>query len=476
MLPLRVLTRFAALSIAAAVFVAPAVAQELTCAVVDIHQVGPVKLAQLQALPHTDWWVEADDELLLCGGEGLTAEASATGRLLQIHRRVQADQLYRLRRAHDKDFGLPGVRALVRGGRFAVIEMGDGVDRKTPWHALHSASEGSPGPTSVGAALEPFAPNMVLVRQAANMHRPARRAVDPAVQVVVDEVDGQRWQNTNNVLSGFHRHTHAPAIDQARDWLAAQFGALPGLIVTTPTFEVDSTAVENVIATLPGSERPDEWWIVGAHYDARSASISDTVTPAPGAEDNGSGCSGVLEMARIFTKHRPEETVIFMCYAGEEQGLFGSAAHAEGIVQAGDASKVQGMFNMDMISYSPDSDFDVLLGSRTASGNLPADFMDAADDYANLRVVTSTFTCCSDHVPYLNRNLPAIAIYSNDWSQYPDYHETTDVAANNNSDQAAEVIKAYTALLATKTNARQAAIFADGFESGDLNAWSAAVQ
>ena len=74
---------------------------------------------------------------------------------------------------------------------------------------------------------------------------------------------------------------------------------------------------------MQGRIRPDDRFVVGAHYD----SISGNPFDAPGAEDNASGCAGVLEIARIFAANPPEATIHFVCYAGEEQGLHGSTAH-----------------------------------------------------------------------------------------------------------------------------------------------------
>jgi Zn-dependent M28 family amino/carboxypeptidase len=135
---------------------------------------------------------------------------------------------------------------------------------------------------------------------------------------------------------------------------------------------VGGTVAYNVIATLTGTTRPDDWYIVGGHYD----SISEApLTAAPGAEDNASGCAGVLELARVLTAAPPEGTVLFICYAGEEQGLLGSEDHVADLLASGNASKVQAMLDLDMIAYTADGDLDCLLerGLRQFLVDLPAD-------------------------------------------------------------------------------------------------------
>ncbi len=76
----------------------------------------------------------------------------------------------------------------------------------------------------------------------------------------------------------------------------------------------------NVIADLPGREKPDEYVIVGGHIDSWDG--------ATGAQDNGTGVSTTLEAARILAKvgARPKRTIRFMLWSGEEQGLLGSRA------------------------------------------------------------------------------------------------------------------------------------------------------
>ncbi|HLY12371.1 MAG TPA: M20/M25/M40 family metallo-hydrolase [Planctomycetota bacterium] len=77
----------------------------------------------------------------------------------------------------------------------------------------------------------------------------------------------------------------------------------------------------DVIAELPGTDKPEELVIVGGHLDSWDG--------ATGATDNGTGVSTTLEAARLLTKAgaKPKRTIRFMLWTGEEQGLLGSRAY-----------------------------------------------------------------------------------------------------------------------------------------------------
>ena len=96
--------------------------------------------------------------------------------------------------------------------------------------------------------------------------------------------------------------------------------------------EVDTTAF-NVVATLPGSDPNAGYYVLCAHYDAtavRSIGWNWREDPAPGADDNASGVALVMESARALSGQTFPWTIKFIAFSGEELGLFGSRAYAEG--------------------------------------------------------------------------------------------------------------------------------------------------
>jgi hypothetical protein len=88
-------------------------------------------------------------------------------------------------------------------------------------------------------------------------------------------------------------------------------------------FKQGPITLYNVIADIPGTDKPDEYVIVGGHIDSWDG--------ATGATDNGTGVSTTLEAARILMKAgvKPKRTIRFMLWSGEEQGLLGSAAYVK---------------------------------------------------------------------------------------------------------------------------------------------------
>jgi len=411
-------------------------------ALVNIDCVGPERLAALKATPGLAWWVEVEDRLLvLANREAL--------RSLAVERDLAVLRVPP--RPHRLAFaGLPlsdalgDCQVLVEGGRFAVVQLeGDGEP------ALPLSGR-SPDPHGAGAGhhcsgpVWAFQPNRVLTRQYENGPRPALKRAT-VIENMLAEIDAVRWFGDMFELSCIDRYTRGMEIADARDWLVGQFSSIPGLTVTTQAFDVGPDMGENVIATMTGTERPEDLVIVGAHYDsiAESASVR-----APGAEDNGSGVAALLEMARIFSRYPPKATLVFIAYSGEEQGLYGSVDHATRLEDSGAADNVEGVLIMDMIGYTRDLVLDCLLETNS-SGQFLIDLLAAsAKTYTKLTILTSLDPFGSDHIPYLNRDMPAVLTIENDWSNYPGYHRSTDEIDRLGLEMGVEVIKMNLAALA----------------------------
>ena len=104
--------------------------------------------------------------------------------------------------------------------------------------------------------------------------------------------------------------------------------------------------IVNVLAWLPGRDT-SRVIVLGGHYDSCICNIDrfDVTSNAPGADDDGSGTSAVMELARVFAERYPkglDATVVFALYSGEELGLLGSTHLAERL-HAGGYKVVAGM-------------------------------------------------------------------------------------------------------------------------------------
>jgi Zn-dependent M28 family amino/carboxypeptidase len=107
--------------------------------------------------------------------------------------------------------------------------------------------------------------------------------------------------------------------------------ALKQAFTTNLPVKHDTAVSQNVLAKLPGTKHADEIVMFGAHWDAYGIGAPDAQgrTIRPGANDDGLGVAGVLELARNFAKApRTDRSLVFALWSGEERGLLGSETYA----------------------------------------------------------------------------------------------------------------------------------------------------
>lgn len=401
-----------------------------TCGLVTIDDAGPEKLSQLKNMDGLVWWVELDHTLLVYGDHRCLEEMALSLPTQIIERVINPEALAFV------SLPLPAgaFRVLASGGRFAVVEQLEEGPRQSRWESLSHAHHG---------VMLPFQPNTVLACRLSNRTAPSLRPKRAEIQSLLANINATRWYFDVFDLQCKNRNTLSDQVQEARDLLLNWFGEI-GLEPFTQEFTVGGKPAQNVIAILEGSERPEDFYIVGAHYDSIAR---DSSTLAPGAEDNASGVAAVLEMARAFVANPPKASIIFICYSGEEQGLFGSETHAQRLQQDGLLGQVQGALIMDMIGYTA-GNYDVLLETSGQWGDLTDVFASAAANYTSLNVVTSFNPFGSDHVPYLDRGAPALLVIENDWNSYPGYHRSSDIIDRLGTQMGGEVLKMNLAALA----------------------------
>ncbi len=181
---------------------------------------------------------------------------------------------------------------------------------------------------------------------------------DPRVEQVVRAVSPDHIRaNIEKLVSFGTRQTLSNTTDPnrgigaARRWIKSEFERYATASKGRMTVAFDEfvqpvspriprpTTIVDVVATLrpadttqPSSRRRI---LIGGHYDSRVSDILDTVNNAPGADDDGSGAALVLELARVLSTADVRTTIMFVCFAGEEQGLYGSEHLAEEAQQEG---------------------------------------------------------------------------------------------------------------------------------------------
>ena len=153
-------------------------------------------------------------------------------------------------------------------------------------------------------------------------------------------------------------------IGAARRWILEEFRSYsPRLEVRYDPHPVTKSArvvrdldIVNVIAVLPGTDLASVQVAVGAHYDSWCAVLKDgrvdaeatAAAPlAPGVDDNASGVAAVMELARVLSQYEFRKTLVFIAFAGEEQGLLGARGLAK--KWKADSQKLEAMINLDTI-------------------------------------------------------------------------------------------------------------------------------
>ncbi|MFT5675650.1 MAG: Zn-dependent M28 family amino/carboxypeptidase [Paraglaciecola sp.] len=167
-------------------------------------------------------------------------------------------------------------------------------------------------------------------------------------------VDVELWIDVNKTQELFTK----AGLDFEKEKLRAQTKEFtPVTLGMNASVEVTSkfsqSTSNNVVAVLPGSEKPDEHIIYMAHIDHLGTDTSlegDQIYN--GAHDNASGIGGIIEIARAYSslKNAPRRSITFVGAAAEEQGTLGSKYYADNPTIP--LSKVVGLINMDSINIT----------------------------------------------------------------------------------------------------------------------------
>jgi hypothetical protein len=198
---------------------------------------------------------------------------------------------------------------------------------------------------------------------------PSPAPLDPQTVAMVAQVRADNLRATDTKLVGFFTRndfsettsTATRGVFGARDWIRAQFEAIARTSGGRMTVALDNfvqpknertpraASESSIIATLRGDE-PGLIYVMSSHYDDCNGDCTDGTRVAPGADDNGSGTSAVLEAARIMAPHHFRGTIIFAVFDGEELGLWGSKHYADELKAKG--VPVAAVLNNDIIGNS----------------------------------------------------------------------------------------------------------------------------
>lgn len=185
------------------------------------------------------------------------------------------------------------------------------------------------------------------------------------------------------------------------------------------TNKSDMISARNVVATLPGSEIPNEIIVIGGHLDSWDL--------ATGAIDNGIGSFAVLDIARAFKANnlQPKRTVKFVMFMGEEQGLFGSRHMVAEALKEGTMDQIKYMMNLDMAGNPIGMNAGGKLDNEAFFTDLGAAIQQQDSIYRN--EFSNRSGLHSDHQPFMLEGVPILSVHSNlDRSIYGCYHSDCD--------------------------------------------------
>lgn len=181
--------------------------------------------------------------------------------------------------------------------------------------------------------------------------------------------------------------------------------------------------VMNIAGYLEGKKYPDSMLVFTAHYD--HLGMMGRTARFPGANDNASGVAMMLDFARHFagSANRPDYSLAFLAFAGEEMGLKGSEYFAENPVFP--LERIKFLINLDMVGTGSE-------GITVVNGTIFPEYyrrmvqINADNEYI-LKVAERGESCNSDHCPFYRKGVPSVFIYSMG-KEHMEYHTLYDLS------------------------------------------------
>ena len=279
-----------------------------------------------------------------------------------------------------------------------------------------------------------YIPNNTAILPTSNFQFPIVLEPDTVIQRKLSYVDIESLMGKIQHLENYETRVYfRPESIEAQNWIAEKFASY-GLTTDIQRVIVSgfplgpSNSSGNVIATQRGNVFPDEYIVVGAHYDSWSWNPIN-VAVAPGADDNASGTAGVIEIARILSQYEFERSIIYIAFAAEEVGLIGSRMYASRARNEG--KRILGYFNLDMIGYLfPGNDPSISLIYPSSATPLANYYVNIANIYfPNVPIFhfTGLVGGDSDHTSFNQNGFMGIYPFEDEYAYSPFIHSAFDL-------------------------------------------------
>ncbi len=191
---------------------------------------------------------------------------------------------------------------------------------------------------------------------------------DTKIYDIINNISAERIKKDIDILANFGtRHTlsdtvsNTRGIGAARRWIRKEFETISkdcnnclqvfyqkDLVKKGANQRIIKDVwVVNVIAIQKGIKNPDNYIIMSGDIDSRISDANNYTDDAPGANDNASGMASAIEAARVLSKYKFDNSIIYAGLSGEEQGLFGGRGLAKYAKER--EWNIAGIINNDMI-------------------------------------------------------------------------------------------------------------------------------
>lgn len=205
--------------------------------------------------------------------------------------------------------------------------------------------------------------NLLVLLFAVSIHA----QTDPRMYEIIENIRSERIKKDITTLASFGtRHSLSDTISNtrgigaARRWIKSEFDKISSdcddcldvfyqknWVEKNNKRIVHDVMIVNVVAIQKGTKFPNKYIIMSGDIDTRVSDPNDYTSDSPGANDNASGMAGTIEAARVLSKYKFDNSIIYAGLSGEEQGLFGGrglAIHAKK-----NGWEIIGVLNNDMI-------------------------------------------------------------------------------------------------------------------------------
>jgi Zn-dependent M28 family amino/carboxypeptidase len=269
---------------------------------------------------------------------------------------------------------------------------------------------------------------------------------DKIIKEIISSISIANIERWINKITSFHtRHSKSKFIDKVSFWLKTELEKNGQTDVRFHHYTENGFNLKNVICHIRGLS--DKVILICAHYDSRMENLDDSRSRAPGADDNASGMSVILEISRVIANLQFEYSIQLVFFSGEEQGQWGSKHYAKFIKD--NNIPLQRLINLDMVGYSSRDNYDCVVERDIGNSNISNDqysevFAQSIEEIVKLNTTINTMPgpiYDSDYMPFEALGYVVAGLYDGGAENYPYYHSSKDESVYLNTKYVAEIAK-----------------------------------